>query len=767
MTNTKPASDKIPSKVALRLVDPLGKNIIGLKYEVRDVLRIVAKGVTDAEGKLASFTSVIGTILTVHVERFGTQEMKLIKKIIPWSEDFRMKLVSGKRKDKLIPQKDEGHPGTYKRKTYKVKQGDTLGAIAPHFGTTAAELAKLNNMALTDLLHIDQVLKVPMGPADAAGAANSGAETQESASPAVAPETPAPMERSAAPATAEEHNEKQEGAASEVGLDAEPGVTKTQPIATPVETTAEEERGENGTPKTSVSPVCDQSGCIKLGDKGQLVEELNLRLMGFGNTVDDSAALDEFTVATEKAVKQFQRDYMGVAQTGKVCGKVLAAIDDFLVKYPLPYANLACQCQDHQPGNQGCTGFGMARTESGSVGHLKNGSSKPGVERPGIHRGLFWSLRAALYYLHGKESHLGFRFQKISSGYRCWKRAKQMGIFTINHLGDACDVHFKRNNEHVHGNELESLKNKVLVGIMGANPNWSLPNRISLEPQSITDQWVHMDVRKFEARYKLDRFYAKTREAADGDSLLTMAKREGRFGLINCGGIALTPAVPSQVPATATPPVAVPAAATSPPKPKPPSPVVAPKSSGPAEKTNGAKAGPQSTERVEAKKLRVSQLGLDFIRTWESGNLQIQHLHPYADSRGFCTIGVGHLIDGEYSCAKLKSMGSKEYKLYENGFTDVEESALFAEDVREVRNRILVSIHVPLHQHEFDALMSLAFNTGGLSKFKKLLAKLNTGNYSGCCDEFGDITNGGVESLIKRRKSEMKLFRNNVYDAEH
>jgi GH24 family phage-related lysozyme (muramidase) len=55
----------------------------------------------------------------------------------------------------------------------------------------------------------------------------------------------------------------------------------------------------------------------------------------------------------------------------------------------------------------------------------------------------------------------------------------------------------------------------------------------------------------------------------------------------------------------------------------------------------------------------------------------------------------------------------------------------------------------------------------GQTKFKTLLAKLNTGNYSGSCDEFADITNGGDKGLTDRRKSEMKLFRNNVYDAKH
>jgi GH24 family phage-related lysozyme (muramidase) len=87
--------------------------------------------------------------------------------------------------------------------------------------------------------------------------------------------------------------------------------------------------------------------------------------------------------------------------------------------------------------------------------------------------------------------------------------------------------------------------------------------------------------------------------------------------------------------------------------------------------------------------------------------------------------------------------------------------------VKRIVNATLPSIQVPLHQHEFDALMSLAFNTGGLTKFKKMLAKLNTGDYSGCCDEFSDITNHGNKDLVDRRKSEMKLFRNNVYDAKH
>jgi GH24 family phage-related lysozyme (muramidase)/LysM repeat protein len=785
----KTAIDEVISTVSVKLLDPLGKGIEGLKYQIRDGQKIVSKGATDAEGTIASFVSAIGSVLTVHVERFGTEEMKLIKKLTPWSEDFGVKLVSGKVKEKVKTQQDAGDPGAYKRKTYKVKSGDTLGKIAPRYGTNAEALAKLNGIKVTDIIHINQVLKVPNDPIKNGKAGPSAPPVTPAATlpapPPIAPPVssapplaPAPQETAAPMVTPVDPVRQKDAAPNDIGTDAEPVPAKAPPVTTAIPIAKEENRGENGTPKTSLSPVCDQSGCIKLGDQGQLVEELNLRLMGFGNTVQNPAPLDQFTAATERAVKQFQRDYMGVAETGKVCGKTLAAIDEFLTKYPIPYGGLKCQCHANNPGNQGCTGFGLARSGSASVNHLYNGQNVPGVERPGIHRAVYWSLRAAIFYLHEKESQLGYRFSHISSGYRCWKRAKQMGIFSTNHHGNACDVHFKRasNGSHVDGSALNTLKTKVFVGHMRARPTWDTPNRISLEPTSMTDQWVHMDVREFKPEYKLDRYYAKTQDAANGDPLLTMAKREGRLSLVNCGGIASTTPSPAPkssqgaagAPATqpapsskpkSPPPPAVPKAAQQPAAPPKP-PVAAPVPAAPP-------VGPVSTARKDARTLELSKLALDFIRVWESGSLTKHHLVPYDDNKGYCTIGVGHLIDGLRSCAALKSSGSAEYAKYQAGITVEQEDALFAKDVKRIVKSTLPSIQVPLHQQEFDALMCLSFNTGGLTKFKKLLAKLNTGNYPGCCDEFADITSGGDKGLVKRRKQEMKMFRSGIYDSKH
>jgi LysM repeat protein len=52
-------------------------------------------------------------------------------------------------------------PASSAPKTYKVRSGDTLGAIAREFGTTAKVLMQLNGIDNPRLLHVGQVLKLP------------------------------------------------------------------------------------------------------------------------------------------------------------------------------------------------------------------------------------------------------------------------------------------------------------------------------------------------------------------------------------------------------------------------------------------------------------------------------------------------------------------------------------------------------------------------------------------------------------------------------
>jgi hypothetical protein len=50
---------------------------------------------------------------------------------------------------------------TPRPKTYKVRAGDTLSAIAVRFGTTVAAISALNNVANPSLIRVGQVLRIP------------------------------------------------------------------------------------------------------------------------------------------------------------------------------------------------------------------------------------------------------------------------------------------------------------------------------------------------------------------------------------------------------------------------------------------------------------------------------------------------------------------------------------------------------------------------------------------------------------------------------
>ena len=326
--------DELKSTVSVRLLDPLGRSIEGLKYQVRQGQKIVAKGVTDSKGNITSFVSRIGTELSVHVEHFTTAEMKEVKKLIPWAENFRVRLLSGKVKEEVKARPDAGNPGPYRRKTHIVKSGDTLGNIASKYHTTAEAIAKLNHMKVDATIYEKQVLKVPSddsGPAApglAPQAPTAVPPTSSSAPASTPPATPPGSSARDKPVAPNDADSSRSGASATdetapVEDDSEDSdKPQESPMSGPVPTSQEEARGENGTPKATVNLKCDQSGCVKLGDQGFLVEEINLRLMGFGMTIEPPQEMDVFTEATGNAVRQFQRDYMGVPETGKVCGAV-------------------------------------------------------------------------------------------------------------------------------------------------------------------------------------------------------------------------------------------------------------------------------------------------------------------------------------------------------------------------------------------------------------------------------------------------------------
>lgn len=713
-TKKLPSSDmeQPTSIVKLKLLDPFGKAINGLKYQISQSGKIVARGVTDSQGQIQQFTSHLGKELLVQVEQFTTGAMKQIYKIIPWNEKMSLKLVSGKVKHKTQLVVDKGESGDYKRKTHVVVSGDTLSAIAAKSRTTVQAIARLNGIAVGSTLRIGQILKVPSGKSSAVPAPAAPVSTMNS------------VKTNALGSTAGGFTTKPVNPPATEVPKSVAVPTNVPPVAT-----VSENRGENGTPKATVTLQCNQQSCIKLGDKGPLIEELNIRLMGFGNTVSAPTGWNEFTAKTESAVKQFQRDYMDAAETGKVCGAVLVALDDFRAKHPVTLAQMKCLCGK-------CDGFGNSQVNSELAGiflDAKKTKPRPGVEYPGMHRALLWSLRAALFYVHIKDKELAYKFLRVSSGYRCWydNAGYLNGVAdaktkrnSINHMGTALDVQFVRGTAttRCHGADVDLLREKVFIARMGAQLNWDDRNKLSLEPAKFSNgdsganSWVHFDLRELSSSYLDNRYFATHQAAVDGDPLMDIAKREGRLALVACGGLKH---------------------------------VVPP-----------ASAAVASSDRVPASTLSLSEKGLDFIKGWEELDL-----NPYDDAHGYCTIGWGHLVKGKNSCKSLE--GDPAYEKIQSGVTEIRATEILKDDLATAEKVVRQTVQKPLLQQEYDALVSLIFNIGGFRKCPNLLSKLNTLDYSGACDEFADITNGGELGLVKRRNAEINIFRSNVYDSRH
>lgn len=177
----------------------------------------------------------------------------------------------------------------------------------------------------------------------------------------------------------------------------------------------------------------------------------------------------------------------------------------------------------------------------------------------------------------------------------------------------------------------------------------------------------------------------------------------------------------------------------------------------------GTFEGLEEDNRVDVKALTLSQNGIDFIKKWESIDLNY-----YNDSEDYCTIGYGHLI------AKDKCENIVIPPEFINGITEVQAESLFKKDLIRFEEAVKNEIKVPLHQYEYDALVSLLFNTGksflsvgGANKGDtKIKTYINQMKYIEGANEMVDVNNGGVFGLTRRRQAEINIFKNNIYDPK-
>jgi len=171
-------------------------------------------------------------------------------------------------------------------------------------------------------------------------------------------------------------------------------------------------------------------------------------------------------------------------------------------------------------------------------------------------------------------------------------------------------------------------------------------------------------------------------------------------------------------------------------------------------------------DRVDPDTLTFSQNGLDFLKGYEK-EIKENGMHvAFDDDYGFCTIGYGHLIAGKQSCSNITLPTE-----FANGLTDAQANSLLATDVQRISNLVKSKVTVNLYQHEFDALVSLAFNVeAAVGSESTLLRKLNAEDYEGAANEFKNWRMAGgvvAPGLVTRRSQETNIFKNNVYDSTH
>lgn len=121
-------------------------------------------------------------------------------------------------------------------------------------------------------------------------------------------------------------------------------------------------------------------------------------------------------------------------------------------------------------------------------------------------------------------------------------------------------------------------------------------------------------------------------------------------------------------------------------------------------------------------------------------------LRAYQCSAGVWTIGWGHTkgVTPGMTCTRSQAV---QWLL--------EDSAEAAAAVRRL-------VKVPLTQNQFDALVSLVFNTGPDPLTKTLGKRLNAGDYEGAAVQFSKwiyAKGKKLNGLVARRKAEATLFR--------
>lgn len=548
MTNNK------KSLALIKVVDAFGYAIPKAQYQVKNQKtgQVIAAGATNSAGCIVEISRDKGTVLDVYIKSMFNGLMLNVKSFTMSKDRMLVTVASPKILLDLKTLTNQGSSGAYRRKTHTVKKGETLTSIAQQHGTTVRALERLNKIDDPDKINVAQVIKLPVNiPATGSNAHHDKPKTKPTSKPSAStkpkvtstPKSKPPQASTDVWGTITGVGGKivdvVEDNVAELEKKYEEGKKALGEIVGSVKIPTISDRSQEvGTPKTNATNLCKTNPrCISSG-KSELIREVNIRLAGFGGALPS----DEFTDLTAKCIKQFQRDYMGVPETGKICGSLIVSLDKFRDEYGIRnfFDSMKCPCGK-------CTGFGKGRSGTFTFeSYVKNTKSYIKVQRTvlepsGMHRSLIWGLKAMMFYFNNMENNKGYKILRVSSGYRCVDNNLIKRRATTNHMGTALDlVVIDKNKQTITNNELENnVRKEWFCKYLNAPLGWS-SNRFGLERLSDgAGTWVHLDVREFSNEYKIAKVFSTTIDGLNGDYLVNLFKKNKEASLIlGCAGLA-------------------------------------------------------------------------------------------------------------------------------------------------------------------------------------------------------------------------------------
>ena len=128
-------------------------------------------------------------------------------------------------------------------------------------------------------------------------------------------------------------------------------------------------------------------------------------------------------------------------------------------------------------------------------------------------------------------------------------------------------------------------------------------------------------------------------------------------------------------------------------------------------------------------------------------------LKAYRDSEGYWTIGVGHLLSLDKNADFSALAWTREHA-----------EQVFAEDLTKYEKAVNDSVHVPLKQNQFDALVSFAHNIGVAGVMNSwVVREINGGSWDAAAAAFDNWHK--PPSIISRRNGEKHQFIGDRFEA--